>query len=278
MTAFFLKIMTRYLRRGIYRSAPLHGVAVGFNLQVRNRGPCELPHGLTGKPIHWQFPWLGFPIKGEPVTFVSIRRLDLHIIPRYRRARERKTLFMSNWNGKHQMKSGVSPRNSGRAPRRTKQPTPKPNQQRFRRKTTKKHSRRPPYLPARIVGPLRAIAESIANRRDRALLLVLIDSELRPTELVGLSRGQIRVRFEKQKDKTLKALGTGCLARTSTEPGRKFMIGPEAVEALREYLNSDRVRGDHPALFTERPGERLAIHTFAPMLDSWIRQAKDQAD
>lgn len=176
------------------------------------------------------------------------------------------------------MKLGVSPRNSGRAPRRTKQPTPKPNQQRFRRKTTKKHSRRPSYLPARIVGPLRAIAESITDRRDRALLLVLIDSELRPSELVGLSRGQIRVRFEKQKDKSLKALGTGCLTRTSTESGRKFTIGPEAVEALREYLNHDRVRGDHPALFTERPGERLAIHTFAPMLDSWIRQAKDQAD
>ena len=270
--------MTRYLRRGIYRSAPPHGVAVGFNLQVRNRGLWELPHGLMGKPIHRQFPWLGFPIKDESVAFVSIGRLDLNIIPRYCRARERKTLVMSNWNGKHQMKSGVSPRNSGRAPRRTKQPTPEPNQQRFRRKTTKKHSRRPSYLPARIVGPLRAMADSITDRRDRALLLVLIDSELRPSELVGLSRGQISVRFEKQKDMSLKALGTGCLTRTSTEPGRKFTVGPEAVEALREYLNHDRVRGDHPALFTDRPGERLAIHTFAPMLDKWIRQAKDQAD
>ena len=251
---------------------------MGLNLQGRNREPLRTAPRFDGQSISPPVPCLGFPIDAEPVTFVSIGRLDLHIIPRYCRARERKTIVMNNWNGKHQMKSGVSPRNSGRAPRRTKQPTvratPRP---RSHRKNGTAHKKRSPYLPARIVGPLRAIAERITDRRDRAILLVLIDTELGPSDLLGLSRGQIRIRIEIQRDKSQKALGTGRLTRTSTEPGRKFTIGPEAVEALREYLNSDRVRGDQPALFTDR-GERMAIHTLMPMIDSWIRQAKDQAD
>jgi integrase len=186
---------------------------------------------------------------------------------------------MSKSNQENLIRSGVTIRNSGRAPHRTKQPTasatPRP---RSHRKNGTKRKKRPPYLPARIIGPLRAIAKRMTDRRDRAILLVLIDSGLAPLDLLGLSRGQIRIRIETQRDKSQKASGTGCLTRTSTEPGRKFTVGPEAVEALREYLNSDRVRGDHPALFTKSPGERMTIHTFAPMLDSWIRQAKDQAD
>ena len=176
------------------------------------------------------------------------------------------------------MTSSATIRSSGRAPHRTKRPaaTSAPRR-RSHRKNRTEHKKRPPYLPARIIGPLRAIADSITDRRDRAILLVLIDSELRPSELVGLSRGQISVRFEKQKDKSLKASGTGRLARTSTEPGRKFTIGQDTVGALQNYLNRDRVRGDHPALFTQSPGERMTIHTFAPMLDSWIRQAKNQS-
>ncbi len=147
-----------------------------------------------------------------------------------------------------------------------------------RRKNSNKYKRRHPYLSAKDTVALKILAERITDRRDKALLWVLIDSDLRPTEMVNLSRGQIRIGIEKQWDKSLKVLGTGCLTRTPTEPGRKFTVGQEAVEALRDYLNCDRVRGDHPALFTERPGERMTIHTLMPMIDSWIRQAKDQSN
>ena len=175
------------------------------------------------------------------------------------------------------MKLGASARNPERFVPRTGKPVAKSNKQRPRRKTTKKDTRRPSYLPARIIAALRALAATMTNRRDKALLLLLVDSELKPLDLLSLSRGQIRVRFETQVDKSQKAVGTGCLTRASTEPGRKFTIGPEAVEALREYLNHDRVRGDHPALLTERPGERMTPRTLMAMLDDWIRQANDQA-
>jgi integrase len=144
---------------------------------------------------------------------------------------------MSKSNRENVMRPGATIRSSGRAPHRTKRPTARSTPRgRSHRKNGTAHKKRSTYLPAMIIGPLRAIAERITDRRGRAILLVLIDSELRPSELVGLSRGQIRVRFEKQKDKRLEASGAGCLTRTATEQGRKFTIGPEAVEALRDYL------------------------------------------
>ena len=188
---------------------------------------------------------------------------------------------MSKSNRENVMRSSATGRSSGRAPRRTRQPAARSiSRRKSRRKNSNEYKRRLPYLSASYSMALKILAERITDRRDKALLWVLVDSELRPTEMVSLSRGQIRIRIEKQKDKSFKASGTGCLTRTSTEPVRKFRIGPEAVEALRDYLNSDRVRGDHPALFTERPGQRMTIHTLMPMIDDWIRQAqaKDKAD
>lgn len=187
---------------------------------------------------------------------------------------------MSKSNRENVRRPSATIRRSGRAPRRTKQLAASSISHRKSRRKNGNECKRRPYLSARDSVALRILAERTTDRRDKALLWVLIDSELRPAEIVSLSRGQIRIRIEKQRDKSLTALGTGCLTRTSTEPGRKFTIGPEAVEALRDYLNSDRVRGDHPALFTERPGQRMTIHTLMPMIDSWIRQARaeDKAD
>jgi len=50
-----------------------------------------------------------------------------------------------------------------------------------------------------------------------------------------------------------------------------------AVDALRNYLNLSRVRGDCHALFTDR-GERITTSTLLALIEDWIRQAKDQAD
>src|ERR1019366_911806 len=148
--------------------------------------------------------------------------------------RDRRAAMKSNIDGKQARVDGS--RDEGRLGSRTRKPAPKPSKQRSRRKTSKKLYSRPSYLPARIIEPLKKLGDGMAGRRDRALLLVLVDSELTPLELVSLSRGQIRVHFARQKDMSVKAFGTGCLPRTSNEPGRKFTIGHEAVGALRDYV------------------------------------------
>ena len=181
----------------------------------------------------------------------------------------------SSKSGKHEVTVHVGRSDRRRTVARVKKPATRANVSRSQRKADRKPSKRASYLPTKFTEPLRALANAMADRRDRALLLVLIDSELTPLELVSLSRGQIRVHFARQRDMSVKALGTGCLSRTSSEPGRKFTIGHEAVEALRNYINFDRVRGDHPALFTDRGG-RMAIHTLLALTEQWLQEAKDQ--
>ena len=160
---------------------------------------------------------------------------------------------------------------------RTRKPAARSKPRKVRRRAKKTHSKRAPYLPAWLIAPLRALAETMTDRRDKSLLLVLADSGLRPPEVVGLSRGQIRVRMVEQPDGIVRAEGTGLLTQPRAEHGRRFVIEQRAVDALRDYLNFSRVRGDCHALFTDR-GERMTTPALLALIEHWISLAKDQAD
>ena len=157
---------------------------------------------------------------------------------------------------------------------RTKKPAERSKSARLRRKATK-HSKRESYLPGGMIPRLREVAQTTTDRRAKAILWILIDSGLRPWELVGLSRRQIRVRMVEQPNGTVRVEGTGSLTQPKAEYGRRFVIGQEAVEALRDYLNMSRVRGDCPALFTDR-GERMTTAALMALIDDWIRQSRNQ--
>lgn len=159
---------------------------------------------------------------------------------------------------------------------RTRKPAARSRTTKPRRKASK-HSKREPYLPIRMIPRLRELAQTTTDLRAKAILLILIESELRPWELVGLSRGQIRIRMIEQLDGSLRAEGAGSLTQPRAECGRRFVIGQEAVDALREYLNLNRVRGDCSALFTDH-GERMTTAALLALIDDWIRQAKNLAD
>jgi integrase len=128
-----------------------------------------------------------------------------------------------------------------------------------------------------MIQRLRELALTTTDRRAKAILLMLIDSELRPWELVGLSRGQIRVRMIEQPDGNVRAEGEGSLTQPRAECGRRFVIRQAAVDALRDYLNFNRVRGDCHALFTDH-GERMTTSALLALIDDWVRQAKGQTD
>lgn len=153
----------------------------------------------------------------------------------------------------------------------------KRNSQPSRRKVQKKQRKRPPYLSAGLVKQLRAVARTVTSLRDKAILLVLIDSGLQPIEIVGLSRGQIRVQILNRLDGSAKVQGNGRLTEPAAEMGRTFTIGQRAVDALREYLERDRVRGDHPALFLDN-GRRMLVGTLMQMIDGWLHQTDAQSD
>jgi integrase len=159
---------------------------------------------------------------------------------------------------------------------RTRKPAARSRTTKPRRKASKR-SKREPYLPIRMIPRLRELAQATNDRRAKAILWILIDSGLRPWELVGLSRGQIRVRMIEQPDGAVRTEAAGSLTRPRAEYGRRFVIGQEAVDALRDYMNLNRVRGDNPALFTDH-GERMTTAALMALIDDWIRQAKNLAD
>ena len=80
-----------------------------------------------------------------------------------------------------------------------------------------------------------------------------------------------------QPDGNVRAEGAGSLTQPRAEHGRRFVIGQEAVDALRDYLSMCRVRGDCTALFTDR-GERMTTAALMALIDDWIGQAKNLAD
>ena len=143
-----------------------------------------------------------------------------------------------------------------------------------RRKGGSGARKRPLYFSARTTAQLKALAERMTDRRGRAILWMLIESELRPWELLGLSRGQIRIMTADRRDTNLPTAGSGYLDQLPGEPGRKFAIGPKAMTALRDYLSFDRVTGDSGALYTDKTGGRLTIEALMPMIHDWVREAK----
>ena len=184
--------------------------------------------------------------------------------------------MISTINGDQQAKVYGIRSFASRAAIRTRKPAERSKSARLRRKATK-HSKREPYLPVGMIPRLREVAQTTTDRRAKAILWILIDSGLRPWELVGLSRGQIQVRMIQQCDGNVQAEGEGSLTQPRAEYGRKFVIRQAAVDALRDYLNFNRVRGDCHALFTDH-GERMTTSALLALIDDWVRQAKGQAD
>ena len=101
------------------------------------------------------------------------------------------------------------------------------------------------------------------ERRDTAILRVLIDTGMRAGELVGLSLGHV--------DLDGQAL---VLTKTKTRRGRIVPVGTKTIEALDRYL---RVRARHrcaakPALWIGQHGP-LTAEGVRQMLDKRCRQA-----
>jgi len=91
--------------------------------------------------------------------------------------------------------------------------------------------------------------DSLAGRRDRAILALLFSAGLRIAELCALDRSQIREeRLGSEPVLELSIIGKG-------KHSRIVFVGDEAQRLLKEYL-ADR-RDDDPALFVHtRPGKR----------------------
>ncbi len=129
----------------------------------------------------------------------------------------------------------------------------------------------PPRVPQRILEPIgledvAALLETCRgrdffNRRDRALLLCLLDSGLRATELCNLDLTDVDL-----------ASGRAAVRQGKGGKDRIIFVGPTTMRAIRAYLN---VRPDKssPALFIGRDLQRLTYDGVRHLLKRRCKRA-----
>lgn len=125
----------------------------------------------------------------------------------------------------------------------------------------------PPHIPEQPVPVFTDIelsallgtarGNTFENRRDTAMLRLLIDSGIRPGELIGLAVTDL----DFEQDVAL-VMGKG-------RRGRAVPIGNKTADALRRYL---RARAKHPA--ADRP--ELWLGKKGPLTDSGLRQVLER--
>ena len=95
---------------------------------------------------------------------------------------------------------------------------------------------------------LNKFVAGITDRRDKALVMLLIDTGLRAGEVIELNKDSITYRSRELSDGSGRIAGTGQLIRTKSHEERTFYFSAQTLIALTEYLTKDRGDDGLPAL------------------------------
>jgi integrase/recombinase XerD len=112
---------------------------------------------------------------------------------------------------------------------------------------------------------LAALTDGITDRRDRAIILMLIDSGLRASELVQLDRRSVSLNDEDSG-------ASGQVLRHKSGRSSKFLITRRAADALSDYLNFERNQDCNVALFIDQKGNRVSTRHLRNMIHRWCDQ------
>jgi site-specific recombinase XerC len=119
---------------------------------------------------------------------------------------------------------------------------------------------------------LKSLLDAITNSRDKALLLILVESGLRIGEITRLDRSAIRVVASTSADGPEISLGTGTVLLSKGGSCRTFWVGPDSVTAVAEYLTKDRAADDEPALFVTKQGKRVTTAEISATVAGWCNR------
>lgn len=114
---------------------------------------------------------------------------------------------------------------------------------------------------------IETLISGITDLRDRAIILVLADSGARVSELLQLSREDIKIASGAIGD-GFRFAAVGTLPSVMTaDKLRKAYLSARALEALNAYLET---RGDsNAALFTDASGKRMTTQQVRWLLHVW---------
>ena len=114
-----------------------------------------------------------------------------------------------------------------------------------------------------------ALVDGVADVRDRAVIMVLMESGLRATELVLLDRDTITIRTRKLSDGSVDTIATGTVPSVKGGHERQFFLSARAVKAVCDYLTTKRNDDTSPVLFSNRHGGRLGANQIRTILSGW---------
>jgi integrase len=105
---------------------------------------------------------------------------------------------------------------------------------------------------------LAALVNGIPSLRDKALVLILAESGLRPGEVVELNRGSVAPQNHEFADGAVQTMGCGqTITSKTTTTVRDFFIGPIAMAALDAYLTAVRCDDAQAPMFLSTDGNRM---------------------
>jgi integrase len=111
-----------------------------------------------------------------------------------------------------------------------------------------------------------ALVNGITDRRDKAIILVLMDAGLRANELAQLDRDMIRCETHNLPDGSVETIGIGSVPSAKMRQNRQVFLSSEAIQAISEYLTADRIDDTDRPLFRGRHGGRLRARFFSKLL------------
>lgn len=127
---------------------------------------------------------------------------------------------------------------------------------------------------------LTLLINGINNLRDRAIVLLFLDSGLRLSELGRLNKTTMAMSRKKLPDGTYKKLpdGTDQYFGTGEVVGKRnkirmFMAGPQAVAAVKAYFKEcKRLDDSEDALFLSSRKQRISDRTIQQIVDKWCKR------
>lgn len=102
--------------------------------------------------------------------------------------------------------------------------------------------------------------------RDKAMVLLFVESGLRLSELCSLNKNTIATRKRAAPDGTTQYFGQGEVLGKGRKR-RKFIVGPTALQALADYIKAQRLKDSNPALFLSSRHKRISGRTVQHTLD-----------
>jgi site-specific recombinase XerC len=118
---------------------------------------------------------------------------------------------------------------------------------------------------------LARLVQGITNKRDKAIVMLFLYTGLRLSELRQLNKATIVTRKQVSPDGTIQYFATGEVLGKGRKR-RQFLVGPTALEALREYIKAYRATDNNPALFLSQRHQRISSRAIQATVDKWCKK------